>query len=82
MSALQPNKSMLQMTSKEQLADGSANPEEEDTEEQKGRIVQFLDKLNELLREYERDRVIESAMLNLSRFNGLLQTFMDLPEVN
>jgi hypothetical protein len=34
------------------------------------------------LREYERDRVIESAMLNLSNFNALLQAFMDLPEVD
>ena len=41
-----------------------------------------MEKLNELLREYERDRVIESAMLNLGSFNSLLQAFMDLPEVN
>ena len=34
------------------------------------------------MREYERDRVIESAMLNLSNFNALLQAFMDLPEVD
>ena len=44
--------------------------------------MEFLDKLNDLLREYERDRVIESAMLNLGNFNSLLQAFMDLPEVD
>ena len=73
---------MLQMRTQEQLGDGATNAEDEDTEEQKGKVVQYLEKLNELLREYERDRVIESAMLNLGNFNGLLQAFMDLPEVN
>ena len=31
--------------------------------------------------EYERQRVIESALLNLEKFNALLQAFMDLPEL-
>ena len=73
---------MLQMRTQEQLGDGATNAEDEDAEEQKGKVVQYLEKLNELLREYERDRVIESAMLNLGSFNSLLQAFMDLPEVN
>ena len=73
---------MLQMRTQEQLGDGATNAEDEDAEEQKGKVVQYLEKLNELLREYERDRVIESAMLNLGNFNSLLQAFMDLPEVN
>ena len=54
----------------------------EDTEVAQGKVQEYLDKLNELLRAYERDRVIESAMLNLGNFNGLLQAFMDLPEVD
>ena len=70
------------MRTQEQLGDGATNAEDEDAEEQKGKVVQYLEKLNELLREYERDRVIESAMLNLGNFNSLLQAFMDLPEVN
>ena len=38
-------------------------------------------KLNEVLTEYERQRVIESALQNIEAFNSLLQAFMDLPEV-
>jgi len=40
-----------------------------------------LTKLNEILTDYERVRVIESAVINIERFNSLLQVFMDLPEV-
>lgn len=38
--------------------------------------------MNEILGEYERARVIESALTNLSTFNLMLQRFMDLPEVD
>ena len=44
-------------------------------------IKTYLEHLNELLIKYERDRVIESAILNIRGFNSLLQTFMDLPEI-
>ena len=55
---------------------------DDNTDQVKGKIQEHLDKLNELLREYERNRVIESAMLNIGNFNALLQAFMDLPEVD
>lgn len=53
----------------------------EDQQELQGKIQDYLEKLNEILTEYERQRVIESALLNLERFNTLLQNFMDLPEI-
>lgn len=37
-----------------------------------GKIQEFLVKLNEILTEYERQRVIESALLNIENFNSLL----------
>ena len=54
-----------------------ANPfemanEDAEQEELQGKITDYLAKLNEILGEYERQRVIESAILNLERFNGLL----------
>ena len=55
---------------------------DDNTDQVKGKIQEHLDKLNELLREHERNRVIESAMLNIGNFNALLQAFMDLPEVD
>lgn len=53
----------------------------EDQQELQGKIQDYLGKLNEILTEYERQRVIESALLNLERFNMLLQAFMDLPDI-
>ena len=41
-----------------------------------------MGKLNEILGEYERARVVESALINLRTFNLMLQKFMDLPEVD
>ena len=55
---------------------------DDNTDQVKGKIQEHLAKLNEILREYERNRVIESAMLNIGNFNALLQAFMDLPEVD
>ena len=53
----------------------------EDQQELQGKSQDYLGKLNEILTEYERQRVIESALLNLERFNMLLQAFMDLPDI-
>lgn len=55
--------------------------EQEDIDDLQGKIVDYLTKLNDILKDYERQRVIESALLNLQKFNTLLQAFMDLPEV-
>ena len=54
----------------------------EDSELLKGKIQEYLGKLNEILGEYERARVVESALINLRTFNLMLQKFMDLPEVD
>ena len=51
-----------------------------DQEELEGKIQEYLRKLNEILTDYERQRVIESAVINIERFNSMLQAFMDLPE--
>ena len=51
-----------------------------DQEELDGKIQEYLRKLNEILTDYERQRVIESAVINIERFNSMLQAFMDLPE--
>ena len=50
-------------------------------EQLEGKIQEYLVKLNEVLTDYERQRVIESALQNIEAFNSLLQAFMDLPEV-
>ena len=50
-------------------------------EEEQGKLAEYLEKLNDLLTKYERDCVIENAILNYDRFNLLLKEFMGLPEV-
>jgi hypothetical protein len=68
------------------MTDGRLDTHESDEMDEgqlaiEGKIFDFLQKLNEILAEYERERVIESAILNYDRFNKLLHDFMDLPEV-
>ena len=52
-----------------------------DSDEEQGKITEYLEKLSDLLAKYEREFVIENAILNYDRFNLLLKEFMGLPEV-
>lgn len=54
------------------FGDAVAGDDQEDQDEMQGKIQEYLLKLNEILTEYERQRVIESALLNIEKFNSLL----------
>ena len=54
------------------FGDAVAGDDQEDQDELQGKIQEYLLKLNEILTEYERQRVIESALLNIEKFNSLL----------
>lgn len=45
----------------------------------RGKIVEYLERLNDTLLKYESDRVEESANINHERFLQLLKTFIDFP---
>lgn len=38
----------------------------------RGKVVEYLNKLNDILLKYERDRVADSALLNSQKFGALL----------
>ena len=50
----------------------AAQDDDQEQDDMQGKIQEYLLKLNEILTEYERQRVIESALMNIEKFNSLL----------
>jgi len=59
--------------------EGDVTSDCETDENARGKVVEYLRKLSELLIKYERDRVLETATVNYKRFARLAKVLIELP---
>ena len=59
--------------------DGDVTSDCETDELARGKVVEYLRKLSDVLVKYERDRVLETAVVNYDRFKKLIKVLTELP---